>query len=150
MSDRNGLDVEVIPQALDSVPDGVYMFGVTYSAEVQEPASNHRSQLRLRAADTSTRHLHRFTVFIENLSMENQGLLACVLNMQTGTSVSPNELERLRREEYFDYFEILVGIMLIILGIYRIIKMNSAQHSTDLKCVQGFLTIGFIHRHKVL
>lgn len=107
MSDRNGLDVEVIPQALDSVPDGVYMFGVSYSAEVQEPASNHRSQLRLRAADTSTRHLHRFTVFIENLSMENQGLLACVLNMQTGTSVSPNELERLRREEYFDYFEIL-------------------------------------------
>ena len=38
--------------------------------------------------------------------MENQGLLACVIRMQTGTSISKNELERLKRKEYIHFYEL--------------------------------------------
>lgn len=106
VSSRHSMDVEIIPLEADSVSNGVYMFGVNYSAEIQEPGSNYDSVLRLEVADASSDELHQISIFLENLSMENQGLLACVISMQTGTSISKNELERLRRKEYFDYFEV--------------------------------------------
>ena len=106
VSDQNCLDIEVIPQEVDSIPDGVYLFGLNYSAEIQAPSHNSRSILRLEASDISTKYLHQISIFIENLSMEHQGLLACVISLQTGTSISQNELERLKRRRYFDYFEV--------------------------------------------
>jgi hypothetical protein len=122
VSDRNTLNIEVIPQKVEDIPNGVYLFGLSYSTEVDEPSRNPKSILRLEAADTSTKHLHQFTVFIENLSREDQGLLACVINMQTGTSISPNELERLRRKAHFDHFEICkegAEVILFWRGIQR-------------------------------
>jgi hypothetical protein len=106
VSHHNTLDVEIIPQKIDSIENGDYMFGLSYSTEIQEPARNNKSILRLEAADISTEHFHQISIFVENLSMENQGLLACVINMQTGTSISQNELERLKRREYFDFYEV--------------------------------------------
>lgn len=106
VSSRYSMDLEINPLEVDSVPNGVYMFGVNYSAEIQEPGPNYDSILRLEVADESSDELHQISVYVENLSMENQGLLACVISMQTGTSISQNELERLRRKEFFDYFEV--------------------------------------------
>ena len=46
---------------------------------------------------------------------------------------------------YFDYFEILVGIMLILLGIYRIIKMNNGTQEAHEHHEREAYSIGLIH-----
>ena len=106
VSYNNALDIEIIPQDLDNLSNAVYTFGLSFSSEIREPSRNNRSVLRLEAEDVSTNHLHEISILIQNKSMENQGLLACVIAMQTGTSISENELERLKRKEFFDFYEI--------------------------------------------
>ena len=102
----NALDIEIIPQNLEELSNAVYTFGLSFSSEIREPGQNNRSVLRLEAEDVSSNHLHEISIFIQNKSMQNQGLLACVIAMQTGTSISENELERLKRKEFFDFYEI--------------------------------------------
>ncbi|MEM6764697.1 MAG: urease accessory protein [Bacteroidota bacterium] len=46
---------------------------------------------------------------------------------------------------YFDYFEILVGGMLILLGIYRIIKLNSRSQDAAHHHEREAYSIGLIH-----
>ncbi|MEM8898272.1 MAG: urease accessory protein, partial [Bacteroidota bacterium] len=60
------------------------------------------------------------------------GLLFIVFNVQ-------------QLKSYFDYFEILVGIMLILLGIYRIIKMTSGSQETQVHHEREAYSIGLIH-----
>ena len=60
------------------------------------------------------------------------GLLFIVFNVQ--------ELK-----SYFDYFEILVGIMLILLGIYRLIKMTNGAPEAHVHHEREAYSIGLIH-----
>ncbi|MEO0898113.1 MAG: urease accessory protein [Bacteroidota bacterium] len=60
------------------------------------------------------------------------GLLFIVFNVQ-------------QLKTYFDYFEILVGIMLIALGIFRMIKMNKEARGTHEHREGEAYSIGLIH-----
>ena len=85
---------------------GSHSFGVSYSYQVPQPEPNFESPLSLTASQTNTESLKKVTISIENKTEEVQGMLMCIISLQTGLKANLNDLEGLRRNEVVDFYEL--------------------------------------------
>ena len=104
MTNENTIQVKIKAKDLKSL--GSHCFGISYSYQVPKPEPNPESPLSLTASQSENESLTKYKISITNKRDEVQGMLMCIISLQTGLKVNLNDLEGLRRNEIVDFYEL--------------------------------------------
>jgi hypothetical protein len=101
---ENTVEIKITPKDAKSAK-GEHCFGVSYMYQVSKPQPNPESPLALTVSQKETDSLKKYTIKIKNKENKMQGMLICIISLQTGLKVNLNDLEGLRRNEVVDFYE---------------------------------------------